>query len=325
MNMSTTATSRDSWMTKLKALAGNGVDQARIDDACRRILRLKFRMNLWERPVSNAKHFATIGSQAHRDVARKAVRESIVLLKNDNSVLPLNKSDKIVVCGEWADSIGWQCGAWTKNWQGDIYHTNAELGGTSLLDGMTAVGSNVVSRPDGNDIPTDAKAIVLFVGEIPYAESQGDNDHVMDDWLVHDNNDKTPYAFRGYKIYMDLGQIMAENDRIGHTHFADIYTRIKSQAPNVPIVTVLLSGRPIIINTQLNASAAFVAAWFPGTEGKGVAEVLFNDNGADFTGKLTHTWPASYSQIPINTDPKSDEQVGSGGQPLFKYGFGLTY
>jgi beta-glucosidase len=275
-------------------------------------------MNLWARPTSNAKNFATIGCQAHRDVARKAVRESLVLLKNEGNVLPLNKSKKVVVCGEWADSIGWQCGGWTKNWQGDVTHGNAVIGGTSLLDGMQALGgANVVYRPDGANIDGDASAIVVFLGEIPFAETMGDDGHVMDSWF---NN-----TWVGYKISLDLTTILAENDRLAHSHFANLLNTIKSQRPNIPLVVVLLSSRPVIISPQLDQSSAFVAAWFPGTEGKGVAEVLYQDNGCNFMGKLTHSWPTSLAQIPINVDPREGEQAGTGGEPLFKYGFGLTY
>jgi beta-glucosidase len=122
---------------------------------------------------------------------------------------------------------------------------------------------------------------------------------------------------------MDLTAVLAENDRLAGTHFAGLIDRIKQQRPNVPIVCVLVSGRPLVIGPQLSASSAFVAAWYPGSEGRGVAEVLYGDY--PFAGKLSHTWPASFGQIPINTDPQAGEQAGSGGTAQFTYGFGLNF
>lgn len=256
------------------------VSMNRIDDAVRRILKVKFEMGLFEQKYADRNLLAEVGSPAHRQVGREAVRQSLVLLKNEKNVLPLSKNMKsVVVAGKGADDIGMQCGGWTIDWQGKP--GNIVTGGTTILQAV----KNTVSKettvkysPDGNSADSGDVAIVV-IGEEPYAEMFGDRE--------------------------DLS--LAKED-------ATLVDKLKAKGATV--VVVLLSGRPMIVNSTLEKSAAFVAAWLPGTEGQGVADVLFGDYAP--TGKLPHSWPRSMSQIPINIGDKNYE-------PLFPYGFGLTY
>jgi len=254
------------------------VPMPRIDDAVSRILRVKFEMGLFEHPYTDKALTATVGSETHRAVARKAVRESLVLLKNDNNLLPLSKTtSRIHVAGKNADDIGNQCGGWTISWQG----TSGDITpGTTILEGIREVASDaeVTYSRDGTGAE-GADVGIIVIGEKPYAEFQGD---------------RTSLA-------LDDDDIQA----IQHVKDAGI-----------PIVVVLVSGRPMIVTDQIDNWDAFVAAWLPGTEGAGVADVLFGDY--NFNGKLPHTWPRSMEQIPVNEgDGKTN--------PLFPYGFGLTY
>jgi beta-glucosidase len=274
-------------------LSSNLLTQARLDDAVRRILRIKLRLNLWDHPKSQSAMMSRIGSADHRAVAREAVRKSLVLLKNDAvngaKALPLKTTDKVVVVGPWANKMGAQCGGWTIGWQGDVNYTVTSVGGgQTILQGLQqAGGSNVTSDEQGNNL-TAADKIVVVVGENPYAEGNGDN-----------NNPTLagcPNAALIDKCY-NTGK---------------------------PVIVVMISGRPLLIADKLSKCSAFVAAWLPGTEGGGVADVLYGNYS--FTGKLTHTWPASLGQIPINTGTVySDDPKGSGGTPQFEYGYGLAY
>ena len=263
----------------LKALVAEGkVSQARIDDAVRRILRVKFQMGIFESTATDPKLTAAIGSPEHREVARECVRESLVLLKNENHALPLAKNLKhLVVVGEAADDLGVQCGGWTIDWQGrkgEVTH-----GGTTILTGIRQAVSpeTVVSySTDGSDIK-NADAVIVVAGEAPYAEMKGDR--------------------------QDLNLPMADLDLVA-----------RAKASGAPVVTILLSGRPLILNSALADSSAFVAAWLPGTEGQGVADVLFGDH--KFTGKSPRTWPASNQHIRAGDEAEA---------PLFNLGFGLAY
>lgn len=256
------------------------VEIARIDDAVRRIVKVKYEMGLFENPFVDLSLAATVGSKEYREVARDAVRQSLVMLKNENNMLPLSKNAKsVVVVGTAADDIGTQCGGWTIIWQGK--KGNILSGGTTILQAV----KNTVSKetkvkysPDGSGADSGDVAIVV-VGEEPYAEFLGDRD--------------------------DLS--LSSDD-------AALVEKLK--AKGIHVVVVLLSGRPMIVNSTLEKSNAFVAAWLPGTEGQGVADVLFGDFAP--TGKLPHTWPKNMQQIPINAGDKTYD-------PLFPYGFGLTY
>ncbi|MQY14484.1 Beta-hexosaminidase [Streptomyces sp. RB5] len=255
------------------------IPMSRIDDANRRILTKKFELGLFEHPLTDRSYTGTVGSAAHRDLARQAVRESQVLLKNDGGVLPLAKSGKLFVAGKSADDIGNQSGGWTMSWQG---HSGDITPGTTVLEGIRAAvtdPSRVTFDRYGNGIDGSYTAAVAVVGETPYAEGRGDRTGAMG---------------------LDT---------------EDLQTLTRLRASGVPVVVVLVSGRPLDIAAQLPDWPALVAAWLPGTEGGGVSDVLFGDYRP--TGKLPMTWMRSVSQQPIN--------VADGKDPLFEYGYGLTY
>ncbi len=288
----------DSWRELYKntlAQARSGeIPQSRIDDAVRRILRVKSVAGLFKRAApkqrSDAGDFARLGSAAHRALAREAVRKSLVLLKNDHGTLPLNPHAKILVAGDAADSIAAQTGGWTIDWQGDR-NRNADFpGATSIFGGIQAAvaaagGSAVLSR-DGRIADKPNAAVVVF-GEGPYAEFLGDRENL--EFSPHDKHD------------------------------LEILRRL--HAEGVPTVAVFLSGRPLWVNPHINASDAFVAAWLPGSEGEGVADVLFRSGGSehyDFTGRLAFSWPQT--AMPMTFDAAG---VVSGAQ--FPRGWGLDY
>jgi beta-glucosidase len=279
---------RGPWLTNsyvdfirdLKELvAEKKVSQARIDDAVSRILRVKFQMGLFEHPHTDDPALtADIGSAAHRQVARQCVRESLVLLKNQKHTLPLSKQIKrLVVVGGGADNLGMQCGGWTVDWQGGVGEITT--GGTTILAGIRAAvspGTKVIFSPDATEV-TNADAVIAVVGELPYAE------------------------WRGNMLGLDLDP-------------GDAALIEQAKASGAPVVTIVLSGRPLIPGSALNNSDAFVAAWLPGTEGQGVADVLFGDYKP--TGKLPREWPHDSGQAAANDMT---------GEPLFPFGFGLTY
>jgi beta-glucosidase len=268
----------------LKDLAEKGeVPMTRIDDAVTRILRVKAAMGLLDEtprsPLADRGLEKSFGSPEHREVARRAVRESLVLLKNDKKTLPLAKTAaRIHVAGKNADDIGNQMGGWSITWQGKSGATTT--GGTTILTAIKSAASKATSVTFSKDGTGAAGATVgvVVVGETPYAEMRGDRE--------------------------DLGLDKEDKEAIANVKKAGI-----------PVVVVLLSGRPMIITDVLPEADAFVAAWLPGTEGQGVADVLFGDYKP--TGKLAHTWPRSMAQIPIN--------LGDGKDPLFAFGYGLTY
>jgi beta-glucosidase len=273
------------YIADLKALVNEGkVPMSRIDDAVTRILRVKFAMGMMEKGHSQladrslqTKYF---GSPEHRAVARDAVRQSLVLLKNERKALPLSKTAaRIMVAGKSADDIGIQCGGWTITWQGHAGATTS--GGTTIL----AAIKNTVSKKtqvtysrDGSGA-AGATVGVVVIGETPYAEVNGDR--------------------------ADLS--LAKEDQ-------DAVAAMKSAG--IPVVTILISGRPMILGDVLDKSDALVAAWLPGTEGQGVADVLFGDYKP--TGKLSFTWPRTMAQLPLSMNTPN-------GDPLFKYGYGLKY
>lgn len=264
----------------LKELVAEGkVAQSRINDAVSRILRVKFEMGLFEHPYPGDPALtAAIGSPAHRQVARQCVRESLVLLKNEHHALPLSKKVKhLVVVGEAADDLGIQCGGWTVDWQGRT--GEATTGGTTILAAIRRAVSpetQVTYSPDASGI-TNADDVIAVVGELPYAEWQGN----------------------AASLDLDLG---------------DAALVEKARTSGAPVTTILLSGRPLIPGSALDNSDAFIAAWLPGTEGQGVADVLFGDYKP--TGKLPREWPRSMDQAAANDMT---------GEPLFPFGFGLTY
>jgi beta-glucosidase len=258
-------------------VADHKIAHSRIDDAVRRILRIKFQLGIFESTATDPALTAAIGSPEHRAVARECVRESLVLLKNENHVLPLSKKIKhLAVVGSAADDLGVQCGGWTINWQGG--RGNVTHGGTTLLAAIRQTVSpetEVTFSPDGSDL-NNADAVIAVVGELPYAEMKGD------------------------RTSLDLS---AE----------DAALIAKAKASGSPVVTVLFSGRPLILNSALTDSSAFVAAWLPGTEGAGMTDVLFGDH--KFTGKLPRIWPADNDHL---------RSSDTSEKPLFPFGFGLT-
>jgi beta-glucosidase len=284
MDMVMVPTDYERFFMLLRELVKEGkVPMARIDDAVTRILRIKFAMGLMDKkrsPMADRSLHQTFGSAAHRQVARECVRQSLVLLKNDKKTLPLSKSvARIHVGGKSADDIGNQCGGWTIEWQGKS--GDVTPGGTTILKAIqnsVSQRTKVTFSKDGNDA-TGATVGIVVIGETPYAEGVGDRE--------------------------DLA--LAAED-------VAVINNIKQAG--IPVVVVLLSGRPLIINDALAQCDAFVAAWLPGTEGQGVADVLFGDYKP--TGKLSFSWPRSMAQIPINVGDKDYD-------PLFKYGFGLSF
>jgi beta-glucosidase len=267
----------------LKDLAQTGeVPMSRIDDAVLRILRVKYALGLLDperSPLTDRSLHARFGSPAHREVARRAVRQSLVLLKNDQKTLPLSRTAKrILVAGKNADDIGNQCGGWTIDWQGKSGPIMP--GGTTILAALKAAakGGEVTFSKDGSGA-AGADVGVVVVGETPYSEFKGDREDLSLD-------------------QQDLAAI----------------ANVKKAG--IPVVVVVVSGRPLILGDALTQADALVAAWLPGTEGQGVADVLFGDYKP--TGKLSFSWPRSMAQIPINVGDANYD-------PLFPYGFGLTY
>ena len=273
------------------------IPMERVDDAVTRILRVKMRAGAFDANKPSDRTYANntslIASAEHKALARQAVRESLVLLKNKNAILPLNPASKVLVAGASADNIARQCGGWTVSWQGSGLSNNDFPQATSILSGIesavNAAGGAVEYNVSGlfdQTLPPDV-AIVVF-GEAPYAEYNGDLTNIE-------------YQ-SGVKSDLEL------------------LNRLKAQ--NIPVVSVFLSGRPLWVNKELNASNGFVAAWLPGTEGAGIADLLFTDvSGAinyDFSGKLSFSWPEQADQQLLN---RNDDIY----LPLFSYGFGLSY
>lgn len=293
------AMASDSWKgfyeTTLAALKDGRITTERLDDAVRRILRVKFRLGLFEagRPSTRAVggQFALIGAPEHRAVARQAVRESLVLLKNQNGILPLSPKQRILVAGDGADDVGKQAGGWTLNWQGTGTTRKDFPNADTIFEGIAqqarAAGGEAMLAIDGRYTVKPDVAVVVF-GEDPYAEFQGDLPT-----LAYKPGDET-----------DLGLIR----------------RLKEDG--IPVVAVFLSGRPLWVNREINAADAFVAAWLPGSEGGGVADVLLRGPDGrmqhDFKGRLSFSWPRTATQYANNVGQKDYA-------PLFPFGFGLSY
>jgi beta-glucosidase len=289
----------DSWKavyaSTLAAVKAGVIPMARLDDAVARILRVKFRLGLFnagkpsQRPYGGK--FELLGSPPHRAVARQAVRESLVLLKNSHHLLPLQAGQHILVAGDHADDMSRQTGGWTLTWQGTGTHREDFPHATTIYEGIAAqvkaAGGATELAVDGNYTRKPDVAIVVF-GENPYAEFQGD---LAD--LRYKPGDDT-----------DL----------------DLIKQLK--ADGIPVVAVFLSGRPLWVNREINAADAFVAAWLPGSEGEGIADVLLRKpDGSvqyDFRGKLSYSWPRTAVQFADNVGQKDYH-------PQFPFGYGLTY
>ncbi|XP_027937248.1 uncharacterized protein LOC114191968 [Vigna unguiculata] len=269
-----------------RQVKNNIIPMSRIDDAVARILRVKFVMGLFENPLPDPSLLNQLGKQEHRELAREAVRKSLVLLKNGKSskkpLLPLpKKSAKILVAGSHADNLGYQCGGWTIAWQG-LSDKNLTSGTTILsavkqtVDPATEVVFN--ENPDVNFVKSNKFSYaIVVVGEHNYAETFGDS----------------------------LNLTIPEP---GPSTITNVCGAIRC-------VVVVISGRPVVIQPYLSKIDALVAAWLPGTEGQGVADVLYGDY--EFTGKLARTWFKRVDQLPMNVGDKHYD-------PLFPFGFGLT-
>jgi beta-glucosidase len=267
------------------------IPMARLDDAVRRILRVKFKAGLFDGPSAAVGRLDWLGSPAHRALARRAVRESLVLMKNDSGVLPIRSSAHVLVAGEGADDIGRQSGGWTLNWQGQGNRNTDFPNGQSIWAGIDEAvrqgGGQAELAVDGHFKTRPDIAIVVF-GESPYAEFQGD--------------------------------IQTLEYSPGDARDLALMQRLKAQG--IPVVSVFLSGRPLWANPQINASDAFVAAWLPGTEGGGVADVLIGKSDgaprADFSGRLSYSWPKRADRTPGH--------IGDADyNPQFPFGYGLSY
>ncbi|MBX2849001.1 MAG: exo 1,3/1,4-beta-D-glucan glucohydrolase [Acidiferrobacterales bacterium] len=291
--------SGDSWKplfeNTVAQVKSGEIPMTRINDAVSRILRVKLRAGIFKKPSPANRPLSgnvdLIGAAGHREIARRAVRSSLVLLKNENDVLPISPTKHILIAGDAANNIGKQSGGWTITWQG-TNNTNEDFpGGSSIYDGfaeaISAGGGEVTLSIDGSYQNKPDVAIVVF-GEEPYAEGVGDIKNVA---------------------YQPGTQ-------------SDLALLEKLKAQGIPVVSVFISGRPLYINAELNASDAFVAAWLPGSEGRGVSDVLLASTAGeiqhDFSGRLSYSWPASPYQSEVN---RNDNNYS----PLFPYGFGLSY
>lgn len=286
IDMSMETAHYERFMSSLRLAITNGdIPMARIDDAVRRILTVKMKAGLFEKAVAEDQYLSFVGSAKHRELAREAAARSLVLLKNEGQVLPLAKSlPKILVAGAWADDIGLQCGGWTIEWLGAAGRTTP---GTSILEAIEATVSSETSieydpigRFSGQAEAHETAAAewgLLFLGEYPYAEGFGDR----------------------ADLSLDAADIA-------------LLERMRRRCHKV--IVVLVTGRPLIITEQLPLMDALVVAWLPGSEGQGVADVLFGD--MPFTGRLPVTWPRSLDQVP--------RHKATGARPLFPFDFGLS-
>jgi beta-glucosidase len=276
-----------------KGAASGRIAQSRIDDAVTRILTVKFKAGLFDSPWALGRYAESFGSAEHRALAARAVKESLVLLKNEKSALPLKAGTKVFVTGPLADNVGYQCGGWTVQWQGAGDPPGGRLvPGTSVLDGLRSA-----AEASGGEVVTElakakgCSAAVVVVGETPYAEGVGD---------------------------VRYGSDMSLGDGLTKAAAGNLEAIKKAKSLKLPIVVIVISGRPLVLTEELRDIDALVAAWLPGSEAGAMADVLFGKE--DFVGKLPVTWPRNVDQLPINVgDPDYAAK-----KPLFPYGFGLA-
>ncbi|MFE7775403.1 glycoside hydrolase family 3 N-terminal domain-containing protein [Streptomyces sp. NPDC057445] len=269
---------QDFHRTLVAEVEAGRVPEARVDDAVSRILEQKFRLGLFEKPYSDTSGLAKVGSAAHRAVAREAAAKSQVLLKNAGGVLPLKSSQKVYVAGSNADDLGNQAGGWTISWQGS---SGRNTEGTTILDAMKKAAPGAVTWSKDASAPLGGHDVgVVVVGETPYAEGIGD---------------------------------------VGNGHDLELSAADKASVDKVcaamKCAVLVVSGRPQLIGDRLGDIDALVASWLPGTEGDGVADVLYGRRA--FTGQLPVTWPRSEAQLPVNVGDTAYD-------PQFPYGWGLT-
>ncbi len=262
--------------TVTQAVEKGDITLSRIDDAVARILRAKFLLGLFEKPISDESHLKQFGSAEHRALAREAVQKSAVLLKHENNALPLKKAGVVGVAGIGANDVGLACGGWTIVWQGVAGPITA---GETLLDGLLEHLGTHVNYSATGDFEEKIDTAVVVVGEEPYAEGEGDRENLT---------------------------LSAEDTAL--------IQKVRGQCQK--LVLVVYSGRPIIITHVVDHCDAIIAAFLPGSEAAGVADVLVGK--APFTGKLSYTWFKSMAQLPLS------HLVASGETPLYPFGHGLT-
>ncbi|MES2934191.1 MAG: glycoside hydrolase family 3 N-terminal domain-containing protein [Pseudomonadota bacterium] len=270
------------------------IKQERIDDAVTRILRVKYRAGMFDkaRPAERVKSLPDVGNEAHRALAREAVRKSLVLLKNNDKALPLAPSAKILVVGRAADTMRFQAGGWSINWQGDVGNEQFP-GATSLWQAVKAVAPNAKYDANGNSADASIDAAIVVMAEKPYAEWFGD---------------------------VGKRETLARGKRDDESGDLELLDKLKKKGVK-KIITVVYSGRPLYMNKELNRSDAFVAAWLPGSEGGGITDLLFSkDDGSvahDFSGTLSFAWPNDPCQV------RNDS--GATTKNLFALGYGQSY
>jgi beta-glucosidase len=262
----------------IDAVNSGNISIDRINDAVRRILTIKFTMGLFEKPYARRTLLDSLGSAAHRAVAREAVRKSLVLLKKKDGILPLAKENRhLFIGGDHADNLGYQCGGWTITWQGGSGHITV---GTTILEAIrqAAPDLKIIYAENGILNETSVDAALVVIGEVPYAEGVGDT--------------------------KNLNLPPSEISMIRNLKSAGL-----------PVIVLLISGRPLIIDPIIPYSDAIIAAWLPGTEGDGIPDILFGDY--DPCGLLSYSWPRKMQDIPINFNDEIYD-------PLFDYGYGIT-
>lgn len=300
----------------LSAVNSGVISMARIDDAVTRILRVKMRAGLWNKPRPSLRQFAgkqaQLGAQSHRKIARESVRKSLVLLKNNNDILPLSRDQKIILTGSAANDLQKQSGGWNLTWQGDENTLDDFPGATTVKMALEAeLGTeNVTFDLDlSSDIKAGDVAVVVF-GEDPYAEMMGD-----------------------IKAWQSL-----EFSKLKRSYRSDCEKVAKLNKQGVKVISIFFSGRPLYLNEEIAQSEAFVAAFLPGSEGMGITDVLIRDENDniryDFVGQLSYSWPNKKRSVTVNRIPQhipnyvcpENEQDPNGEHaPLFEYGYGLNY
>jgi beta-glucosidase len=292
----------DTFITALTSAISSGmIQQSRIDDAVTRILRAKYVAGLFNQTAPTSAGLSTVGSSAHRMIARKAVQESLVLLQNNNKRLPLSKSAHIVVAGAGGNDLGIQSGGWTLSWQGG--KGGSGIAGTTILQALqnAASSSSLVTYSADGSGAKGADVGVVVLSENPYAEYCGDT--------TDPNFTNTSAMPPMYSPCGPMGSPLIYDGSAATT-----VSNMK--AAGIPLVLLLVTGRPVRIESYLSTFDAVVQAWLPGSAGEGVADVLYGD--ANFTGMLPKSWPKDATTLPISS-------LMSGANPLFAYGFGLHY
>ena len=296
---------------------GNGrISMERVDDAVKRILRVKYEFGMFTKPRPAKRKLSLenscFGCDEHREVAREAVRKSLVMLKNDDDILPLSKNARILVAGKNAHNRGHQCGGFTVAWQG-VYDNESIIGGTSIWEGIQAVAPHAVLNENGTEAdPEKHDVAVVCIGEIPYAEMLGD---IRVEGLAKGLKISRGSTSEGEPIPIMKKGPYGTHLYLHELHPEDIATIRTITDKGIPVVAIMVCGRTLVINDELDASKAFVVAWFPGSEGQGVADVIFGDY--NIQGKLSFSWPRY-----------DDENWNIGDcnySPLFAYGYGLEY